>query len=606
MPTVGLVTLHLSPRPSDRGLLLAASQRIERTLYVSLDGDWAAVTLAAVQQRLQQLYQAVARHSRLDVRVLLPPADGGAAAASRLADLGALLAPASDVLTLERLNAERAGGGLAPVHQVELPEWPLARAGTAVLASHAGTAALLDELSAAGGESLVGSSDSVVVGGSFDRLHAGHKLLLSTAALCARRRLVVGVAGEPLLRRKHLRELIQPLHHRTAAAEGFVASVRPGLRCETSALDEPLGPAASDAELALIVVSSETVSGASAVNDARRAASLPPLAVLEAPLVGAAAPDDDEAEGGGEPKLSSTSLRRAELGAFRSARPAAESDPGVRRAGPRPAQEPHPYIVGLTGGIASGKSTAAAALAAMGVATIDADALAHELYAPGGEAVREIAAAFGEAVRAADGGIDRRRLGARVWADAAARSGLNALLWPRMLEAASRRAGDAARDGAPVVVLEAAVLLEAGWDAVCDEVWVVSVGQDEQRRRLMVRSWRRPPPPRQLLTLPVLRHSPNLLPRPLRGAGPRPHRCRRSRRADRGSAERRGPRTSRARASHDRERPRPTVSQPAAGARARRRTRAGHGQKVLPVVRWGGRSCPTGCGTCRSVSQAKS
>ncbi len=123
--------------------------------------------------------------------------------------------------------------------------------------------------------------------------------------------------------------------------------------------------------------------------------------------------------------------------------------------------------------------------------TLDGDALAHELYRPGGSAVAAVARLFGEGVLGADGGIDRKELGKRVWAEPDARSKLSALMWPRILRLAQRRAVEAARADAStggaasgVVVLEAAVLLEAGWDDCCDEVWLVSASPDAQRERL--------------------------------------------------------------------------------------------------------------------------
>lgn len=120
---------------------------------------------------------------------------------------------------------------------------------------------------------------------------------------------------------------------------------------------------------------------------------------------------------------------------------------------------------------------------------IDADALAHELYRPGAATTRAVAAAFGESVLGPDGGVDRRALGRRVWNDPAERHALNQLMWPRILKLAARRAVSAAwrRHSGGLVVLEAAVLLEAGWDEVCDEVWTVSVTEAEQRARLAAR-----------------------------------------------------------------------------------------------------------------------
>lgn len=130
--------------------------------------------------------------------------------------------------------------------------------------------------------------------------------------------------------------------------------------------------------------------------------------------------------------------------------------------------------IGLTGGIGSGKSTVAAMLAKLGAIVIDADRIGHEVYAPGKPAWSAVVDAFGRDVVAGDGSIDRKRLAARVFSDPAALARLNALLHPRMADEIRRRIDELrARGGREPVVLEAAVLLEAGWDALVDETWVV-------------------------------------------------------------------------------------------------------------------------------------
>lgn len=131
-------------------------------------------------------------------------------------------------------------------------------------------------------------------------------------------------------------------------------------------------------------------------------------------------------------------------------------------------------IVGLTGGIGSGKSTVAHRLGELGAAIVDADKLGHGAYLPGGPAYDDVVAAFGREVVAPDGSIDRKALGARVFADPAALARLNAIVHPRIaegirVEIARLRGGDPRK---PIVV-EAAVLLEAGWQTLVDEVWVV-------------------------------------------------------------------------------------------------------------------------------------
>jgi dephospho-CoA kinase len=132
-------------------------------------------------------------------------------------------------------------------------------------------------------------------------------------------------------------------------------------------------------------------------------------------------------------------------------------------------------VIGLTGGIGSGKSTVAAMLAELGADVIDTDKVGHDAYRPGTDGFRQVTEAFGPDIVAADGTIDRRALAAKVFSDPEALRRLNAIVHPLI--------GLAVRDWltraqqAPVrtpIVVEAPVLMEAGW-RFFDEVWVVIV-----------------------------------------------------------------------------------------------------------------------------------
>jgi len=143
--------------------------------------------------------------------------------------------------------------------------------------------------------------------------------------------------------------------------------------------------------------------------------------------------------------------------------------------------------VGLTGGIACGKSRVRRHLAAAGFGTLDLDAVAHEVMAPGGPAYDDVVAAFGPGILAADGTVDRKVLGARVFADAAARAELNALVHPRVRDEEARRAADHAAGGGRVFVTDAALLVEAGLHLRFDRLVVVDCEGGEQLRRLVER-----------------------------------------------------------------------------------------------------------------------
>ncbi len=130
------------------------------------------------------------------------------------------------------------------------------------------------------------------------------------------------------------------------------------------------------------------------------------------------------------------------------------------------------YVIGLTGGIGSGKSTVAKVLEEEGASVLSADLLGHEVYLPGKPAYGEIIETFGRDVVADDGTIDRKKLGPIVFSDPANLAKLNAITHPRMKEMMRERLADIAARGTKYAILEAALLFDAGWDDLTDEVWV--------------------------------------------------------------------------------------------------------------------------------------
>lgn len=144
------------------------------------------------------------------------------------------------------------------------------------------------------------------------------------------------------------------------------------------------------------------------------------------------------------------------------------------------------YAIGLTGGIATGKSTVAALLRALSAPVIDADAVSRALTAPGGAALPMIRARFGNQVFAGDA-LDRGALGTRIFADEAARRDLNAIMHPLVFADMRAQIGQLAERGERVAVLEIPLLFESGFDSEVDEIWLAVLPRDEQLRRLMVR-----------------------------------------------------------------------------------------------------------------------
>lgn len=144
-------------------------------------------------------------------------------------------------------------------------------------------------------------------------------------------------------------------------------------------------------------------------------------------------------------------------------------------------------VIGLTGGIATGKSTAARTLTELGARVVDADRVAREIVAPGQPALAELVRAFGHEVLQPDGTLDRKRLGALVFADAGARATLNAITHPRIAVETQARLQALRAEGVPVAVYEAALLVENGVHHGLDGLVVVTCDEATQLRRLAER-----------------------------------------------------------------------------------------------------------------------
>ncbi|MFC1901204.1 dephospho-CoA kinase [Chloroflexota bacterium] len=141
-------------------------------------------------------------------------------------------------------------------------------------------------------------------------------------------------------------------------------------------------------------------------------------------------------------------------------------------------------VIGLTGGIGSGKSTVAQYLAELGARHIDADKVAHEVFNPDTEGWRELVSAFGQEIVASSGEIDRKKLGEIVFNNPDALSQLNGIVHPQAYKLAKNRLEAYREQGVDVVVLEVILLFEAGWDHLADEIWVTVVSEETAVKRL--------------------------------------------------------------------------------------------------------------------------
>lgn len=141
-------------------------------------------------------------------------------------------------------------------------------------------------------------------------------------------------------------------------------------------------------------------------------------------------------------------------------------------------------VIGLTGNFGTGKTTVSQILVGLGAVVIDADKLGHMLLQPGTETYNELVSLLGKSILKPDGQIDRGKLGQLVFANSTALAQLNQIMHPRMYELAREKIEHYRRQGVNVVVLEAALLIEAGWRPLVDRVWLTTASETTVVNRL--------------------------------------------------------------------------------------------------------------------------
>ncbi|KAL1494410.1 hypothetical protein ABEB36_010013 [Hypothenemus hampei] len=307
----------------------------------------------------------------------------------------------------------------------------------------------------------------VCLGGTFDRLHVAHKLLLSDAILRTSEKLTIGVTEENMTHSKLLWELIEDVDTRITKLENFVKDICPELTYNICKISDPYGPAIVDETMSMIVVSEETVRGGEKINEIRKQAGLSELSIVPIPFIDEPNPHIRE-----ETKISSSNLRLRLLGTL--------IKPLENKNIPN-----KPYIIGLTGGIASGKSGVINHLKDLDVPVIDCDKIGHEMYEKTGPSFAQVVGTFGKQILNPEGEIDRKILGNLVFKKPDELKKLTDILWPAMALKIQEIVKNFNTD---VVCLEAAVLCQAGWDKFCHEIWCTFVPEKEAIERLKRRN----------------------------------------------------------------------------------------------------------------------
>lgn len=321
-------------------------------------------------------------------------------------------------------------------------------------------------------QDIIKRYENVALGGTFDRLHNGHKILLSQAALRATKLVTVGVTDVNMIQSKKLWELIEPVEVRMKEVLNFLKDINPDLEYYVFPLKDLYGPTKDDPKYQLIIVSEETMKGAVKINEKRVENGLSPMDIHAIGL----AEDTQSQSNEEETKVSSSNRRMRMLGTW------------LKPPVPNPNIPKWPYVIGLAGGIASGKSNITKYLKAKGAAIVNCDIIAHDLYKPGLPLNGTIAETFGSDVITETGEVDRRKLGQIVFSNKEQLEKLNSIIWPAVIEEAQRQIKAFGEQGYRVVVMEAAVMVQAKWYNYCHQLWSVIIPKDEAIKRIQERN----------------------------------------------------------------------------------------------------------------------
>lgn len=316
---------------------------------------------------------------------------------------------------------------------------------------------------------------TVVLGGTFDNIHNGHKVLFNAAVKLCNERLIVGVTDTNMIKSKVLWELIRPVDERVKTVQDYLKSVNPALRYDVVPIRDLYGPTIEEKEMDCIVVSKETVRGAEKINEARIAKGWSDLRVHIVELV---AENDKTLESSmdrlSEKKVSSSLMRMQKLGTI------------LREPEPNSNIPDKPYMIGLTGGIASGKTAIGTYLKSLGFGYINYDLLGHKTYERVGSPIyNQIVEHFGNSIIDSENkSINRSALGKIVFSDKVKLEKLNEIVWPGIYELVDEEISTM-KEKHDVIVLESALLVESKQTNRVHQVWTTIVPPEEAVKRQM-------------------------------------------------------------------------------------------------------------------------
>lgn len=238
--------------------LEASAKLVREVMYVPLSCSCSREFTRAGARRIELIHQYGSKHNpSLDIRILLPVS--GYSYPPLSAKIDALLSTCPDQQSVSVLPSY----SYLKSRAVELTNTPFVHINTdPSLADHTSGVTPAD-----GSKGLYGT---VALGGTFDRIHSGHNLLLTYSAYLCRNRIIVGVSDGPLLVNKVLPELIEPVEHRVANVRTFLTDVKPTLQMDVVAISDVFGPTGYDPDVDCIVVSQETSKGGEIVNAERQ------------------------------------------------------------------------------------------------------------------------------------------------------------------------------------------------------------------------------------------------------------------------------------------------------------------------------------------------